>query len=57
MQTLLTEKRIRYESLDFIQFSEADLRYVEHLCRRAKIALSLVFRRRLLLFLLSYAVV
>jgi len=26
-------------------FSEADLRYVEHLCRRAKTALSLVFLR------------
>jgi len=25
--------------------SEADLRYLEHLCRRAKIALSLVFLR------------
>jgi len=27
----------------FYQKSEADLRYVEHLCRRAKIVLSLVF--------------
>jgi len=30
--------------------AEADLRYVEHLCRRAKIALGLVLLRRELLF-------
>jgi len=28
-------------------YSEADLRYIEYLCRRAKIALSLVFLRRM----------
>jgi len=30
--------------------AEADLRYVAHLCRRAKVALRLVFLRRYLLF-------
>jgi len=38
-------------------YPEADLRYVEHLCRRAKIALSLVFLGRELIFLLYNAVV
>jgi len=36
---------------------ETDLRYVEHLCKRAKIALSLVFLTKIIILLLSYAVV
>jgi len=36
-------KIVKYNKYVRKQRTEADLRYVQHLCRRAKIALSLVF--------------
>jgi len=37
--------RSKYEKFNLSAGPEADLRYVEHLCRRAKNALNLVFLR------------